>query len=631
MTKKKCPIGFSFYKCNLRLLISTIVYIICVCVIFLEVFMASFVKDVKIIKNIFKISGNITGIINGKLNGTQDIVIKLNESIDFNGYETKITGDLEGKGCLNETESYNIKSASINAIIFNNNFTTELFGLISFLNNNTGFMGKIIKEYNESYNNENDNILLFKGEKYNLEDDTSYTFSFAANRIIYNIIANFGQILTIFFKFFQFKSNKKKVKDNENSDLENNDEDSLSIVNNSYRFIYNDHSDILKLSKMDIILLLILLIFSIPLPFAEYYLSIYTFVPLYESFFAYLLIIFAIIYIQKEKLYKHQKLSIFLTILIGIPELINNIFILNDDGGDDTYFYEDEGGTSSENQTDIETNESESYEDDDYYGYGEEYEFNQSNVFEYSIYTDETFEPIDSFTDDENKVKKNFLILISKIYLAVHFIFSILFKSRLMEHYFFSPLKVCYLFGFFNFIIYLLLLIINSAKSGTLFQLEQNGNTLDTYDVFVNSFKEHYLYIILLIIFSTLNNLVIIYIVKFFKLFEGLFLYTINDILIMLYYNSNSQIRYIFSKVELYLIFIPKYILMLMYLEVIRLKFLDLDKDAKETIEERAILEMEMIKIQLDNDSDDDDVEEDEREERNSDEFISESSKTYEK
>ena len=164
MTKKKCPIGFSFYKCNLRLIISTIVYIICVCVIFVEVFMASFVKDVKIIKNIFKISGNITGIINGKLNGTQDIVIKLNESIDFNGYETKITGDLEGKGCLNETESYNIKSASINAIIFNNNFTTELFGLISFLNNNTGFMGKIIKEYNESYNNENDNALLFKGE-----------------------------------------------------------------------------------------------------------------------------------------------------------------------------------------------------------------------------------------------------------------------------------------------------------------------------------------------------------------------------------------------------------------------------------------------------------------------------------
>ena len=131
------------------------------------------------------------------------------------------------------------------------------------------------------------------------------------------------------------------------------------------------------------------------------------------------------------------------------------------------------------------------------------------------------------------------------------------------------------------------------------------------FEVFAKSFKEYDYKMVVLIICSTINNLIIVYIVKFFKLFEGLFLYTINDLLMIISYKENFE--ELFVEPTFYLLFIPKYIFFLIYLEVIRLKFLNLDKDAKETIEERAVIEMESILIDYENDYDDDEIEESNR------------------
>ena len=444
------PISFSFYKCNLKLFFSFILYSICIFIIFFYIYTISFTEKFKEIIDIFQITGNITGVITGKLNDKDNIELDLNKNLtnfEFNDEkEYNIKGIFKGTEYINEEESYDIKNGSVNAIIYNNNSSTKIFGLISFLIKNNGFIGKFKKEYKDNYYNK-DEFSKFRGEKYILKDIDFYSFSFVVNRIIYNLIINFGQILTIFFVFCQFKSKKKKGA--ETKDITNNDdESSVTAYNYHFRFIYNDNSHLFKLSKLDIIFLILILISTIPIPFAELYLSQYTLVPTYESFFIYIMIIIVIIFIQKEKLYKHQKLSIFATILLGIPEIIINTMICfkkeeddNEDSGDDEYIEES-----------FEEDGEEEYEEEDYYGYWETAFFNQTKVLDFSIYPNETFEENIFIPDDtvDKHPSKIILWLLIKIYLAAHFVFTILFKRRLMEHYFFSPLKVSYLFGFFN-------------------------------------------------------------------------------------------------------------------------------------------------------------------------------------
>ena len=624
--KIKIPISFSFYKCGLNLFISFILYLICTLIIFIFIYTIIFTNNNENILGDVSLIGNITGIIRGKIDETQDIVISSDENLPFINFNEKkefsIKGSITGNNYINKSENYELNEVNLNAIISNNNLTTKIFGLISYYNNNKGIYGSIKKEYINNYNNTNE-ILTFYGKKYDLDKSDDYKYSFVVNRIIYNIIINFGQFLTIFFKLCQFKS-KKKIENEVNNDenkVNETDEDSIVMSNSNFHFIYNDNSHLFKLSKMDIIFLVVLLIFSIPLPFAEYILSTYTLVPTYESVYIYIMIIVVIIFINKEKIYNHQKLSIIMTILIGIPEIFINSFWWNkicyppSEGND----YEDEGG-NEQGEGEVEEEEMEEEEESLFSETCSMHEvFNPNIIFDFFLFSNESctekfineaIQPIEEVRF--NQLTANILFILIKIYLASHLVFSLLFKRRLMEHYFFSPLKVCYLFGFFNLFIYSFLLIINSVNSANTFKLSHNGSYIDTFGIFVDSFSKYPGYMIILIICSTFNNVIVVYIIKFYKLFESILLFTLNDLLIMSsYVNDISQL---FTSYYIYLLFIPKYIFFLIYLEVIRLKFFNLDKDLKETIEERALFEMEMIKLESSDDDDlienDDDVDE---------------------
>ena len=612
--KKKIPISFSFYKCNLKLFISFILYLICTLAIFMIIHIIIFNETGDEITEIYPIEGNITGIITGKYNDVNEIEIKSNENLPhFNFNEKKefnIKGNLAGNGDFNGDDFFDnntaLNNALLNSIIFNNNSISKIFGLITFTNNNKGFFGKIKKEYSENYNN-TDEVIKFKGNKYDLNYSETYHYSFVINRIIYNIIINFGQILTIFFKFCQFTS--KKAINNEDISVDNNDDDSSIISNSNYKFIYNDNSELFKLSKKDIIFLVILLICSIPVPFAEYYLTSYTQVPYYESVYILVMIVIVIIFIHKEKLYKHQKLAVFVAILLGIPEIIINTNFWNKNY--DIKKQDEEGENTIPDSVSgewIEDNDPIIYE---YYTY-----FKPEKIFDCLIFANnETYKSNNieqALAPDEYSLSQagaNILFILIKIYLAAYLVFSLLFKRRLMEHYYFSPLKVCYLFGFFNLFIYLLVLIINSVKTPNTFHLTHNGYYIDTFSILLDCFGEFPFQMILLIISGTINNLIIVYVIKFFKLFESILLFTLNDLLIMLLYEWKPE--EIFKHYVFYVIFIPKYICFLVYLEVIRLKFLNLDKDAKETIVERALLEMETIKLSIEEDFNEDNEEED--------------------
>jgi len=163
-----------------------------------------------------------------------------------------------------------------------------------------------------------------------------------------------------------------------------------------------------------------------------------------------------------------------------------------------------------------------------------------------------------------------------------------------MEIKFFSPFKVCYLIGFFNLMISVIILIILSIVKcdNNLLPCKEDENIFDISSIYKNNYLIIYLFFISL--FSGINKYLINTILKKYTIFYTCIFYLYNsfEFSSLIHFNvsikdENTTISKI-TKIIYYIIFILGTFLNLIFLEVIELNFCNLSDNIKKNIQARA-------------------------------------------
>ena len=190
------------------------------------------------------------------------------------------------------------------------------------------------------------------------------------------------------------------------------------------------------------------------------------------------------------------------------------------------------------------------------------------------------------------KATNLFRDIVLQVIAAIFESIVIIYSKALMEYKFFSPYKVCYIFGTINSIIIILLLIIfNFIKTNSknwFFALEYEGYY---YVDNIKSIFENYGYKLIALFFASIF-------LGALKLFVNLTInkYTVCHVFLLLQNketcnNISEEMATKKGFIYVILIFISHFIdffIILVFLEIIELNFCDLNKNLKRNIKNRA-------------------------------------------
>ena len=200
----------------------------------------------------------------------------------------------------------------------------------------------------------------------------------------------------------------------------------------------------------------------------------------------------------------------------------------------------------------------------------------------------------------ENNLWQIILNLIIQIIIAGCETFTILYSKGLMKYKYFSPYKACYIFGFINgFFLLIILFILSFIKcnpSLLICSLHYKGNYY--IDNIFNIFSKYnwYQFIIIFVsgIFMGSVKVLINVTINSFSIFHIYLLFQIKEfgkgILEEMDKKANSWGIWI-----AFFSYFPEIFLILVFLELIELKFCGLNKNMKKNIEKRAIEEVKLL------------------------------------
>lgn len=172
---------------------------------------------------------------------------------------------------------------------------------------------------------------------------------------------------------------------------------------------------------------------------------------------------------------------------------------------------------------------------------------------------------------------------------------SLIYIKGLMEYKFYSPFKICYIYGIINTIILFILLItfsfIKTENSNWLFCLKYNNSYyLDN----IYSIKENYGYYLFVLFFSSIFygilKLLICVTISKYTVCHILILLQNGELVTNLFYNNSYFMNN--EKIIFYPLLVISYFIelffVLVFLEIIELKFCSLNENVKRNIKERA-------------------------------------------
>jgi len=203
--------------------------------------------------------------------------------------------------------------------------------------------------------------------------------------------------------------------------------------------------------------------------------------------------------------------------------------------------------------------------------------------------------------------------------LLVSFFESLIFvyNKGLMEYKYFSPYKVCYIFGIVNSLILLIIYIIISfiPCENKLCDIEYNGKKYidNILGIFNNYDAVRFISLIFCSILHGCLRFLKIVTINNYTTCHLFLLFQTNEI-------GNTIIENIEQKLEgpyyfiLFFTHILQFLLSLIFLEIIEINFFNLNENTKQNIEKRAIDDINLIEKEKD-DSDEDSNEEDEKKE----------------
>jgi len=200
----------------------------------------------------------------------------------------------------------------------------------------------------------------------------------------------------------------------------------------------------------------------------------------------------------------------------------------------------------------------------------------------------------------------DFALLFIQIVISSFESITLILIKHIMEKKFLSPFKICYLIGFFNFIISFIILIILSnikCNSNLSFCKEEDEYIFD-YSFIINTSNNNFFYILigsfLFLLLYGITKYIINAILKKYTIFYSILFYQISspEYLSPLFFKIKFREKDDSLKVLLiifYIFTIFEYIMNLIYLEEIELNFCGLNRNIKRNIQTRADEEVNNI------------------------------------
>ena len=193
-----------------------------------------------------------------------------------------------------------------------------------------------------------------------------------------------------------------------------------------------------------------------------------------------------------------------------------------------------------------------------------------------------------------------FLNLLYQILIAMSESFNILYSKGLMKYKYFSIYKACYVFGIINtFLLFIILFIISFIKcnpSLIICSLYYNGNYY--IDNIFNIFSKYNWYQFIIIFFCCIffgaTKILINSSISNFTIFHIFLLYQIAEF----YEGIIQEINAKTNKITIYIVlssYIIEIFLILVFLEVLELKFCNLNKNVKKNIQKRAFEDAKLL------------------------------------
>lgn len=200
-------------------------------------------------------------------------------------------------------------------------------------------------------------------------------------------------------------------------------------------------------------------------------------------------------------------------------------------------------------------------------------------------------------------------IIVLNIISAIIFSTSFAYIKGLMKYKYISSYKCCYMIGMITvpiiLLIYFILSFFNLGNCDEVDEIIENNFCVSIFELFKGA-QLTGINIIRLIIFSLLYGILVSIIIKIINDFTLYHIYTI--ILIENYVkNIMNAIKEVKPLIILSISLFIELIMILIFLELIEVKFCGLNKDIKKNIELRAITESTLINDNNNKDEDDDD------------------------
>lgn len=215
--------------------------------------------------------------------------------------------------------------------------------------------------------------------------------------------------------------------------------------------------------------------------------------------------------------------------------------------------------------------------------------------------------------------------LLAQILIAAGESFSVLYAKGLMKYKYFSPYKACYIFGFLDtFMLLIILFIISSIKCNHSLAIcglpYKNSYYIDNiYYMFEKYNWYQFILLFICAIFFGSLKVLINYSINKFSIFHLYLLYQIQQFILGVLSGITNMSKGSVGSWTILVSYIPEIFFILVFLEIVELKFCDLNKMLKKNIERRSIDEIKSLgadnkEIFQENDNQDENSNEDEGE-----------------
>ena len=218
-----------------------------------------------------------------------------------------------------------------------------------------------------------------------------------------------------------------------------------------------------------------------------------------------------------------------------------------------------------------------------------------------------------------NGVLRYILIIIFQIIISFFQSFIIVYTKGLMEYKYFSPFKACYVYAIINIIIiiiaYIIISFIPCNKSFCTVSFNGNNYIDNILSIFNNS-KINIFFLFLCSIISADLKLIYNIIINNFTVCHLFLLFQVEEIISGVIYQISHKIEGLIIGIVIICHFF-EIILTFIFLEIIEIKYHNLNENTIKNIQKRAENETNLIKDVFDENEDDDSLLSDEEEKKN--------------